>query len=138
LLPSARSGLLHIDINNDSGKLVKQYLLAVENGISTGNIGLDEKEFKSGTYSMCAYTNWMRNFGAETFFYKNFYITNANEDKWPINTKTITASSAGKNLVNVGLQFNNLDKTPYNNRLVASDDASYITGTTQIVEVGYC
>ncbi len=116
LMPSARSGLLHIDINNDSGKLVKQYLLPVRNGISIGNIGLDEKQFKTGTYTLCAYTNWMRNFGAEAFFYRSFYITNNNENNWLVNTKTTTAGSAGKNQLNVGLQFNNPDKTPYDNK----------------------
>ncbi len=116
LLLSARSGLLHIDINNDSGKLVKQYLLSVRNGISTGNIMLSEKEFKTGTYMLCAYTNWMRNFSTEAFFYKSFYITNANESNWLINTKTSTTGPADKNLINVGLQFNNPDKTPYDNK----------------------
>jgi hypothetical protein len=116
LLLSGRSGLLHIDIHNDNGKLVKQYLLAVGNGMGTGNIGLNEKEFKTGTYTLCAYTNWMRNFGTEAFFYKSFYITNANENNWLINTKSTTSGSADKKIINVGLQFNNADKTPYDNK----------------------
>ncbi|MDB5154907.1 MAG: hypothetical protein JWR54_3658, partial [Mucilaginibacter sp.] len=116
LLFSSKSGLLHIDINNDSGKLVKQYLLPIGNGMSTGNIRLDEKEFKTGTYTLCAYTNWMRNFGAEAFFYRSFYITNASESNWLIDTKTNTVGPANKNLINVGLQFNNPDKTPYDDK----------------------
>jgi hypothetical protein len=116
LLFSTKSGLLHIDINNDSGKMVKQYLLSIGNGMSTGNIRLDEKEFKTGTYTLCAYTNWMRNFGAEAFFYKSFYITNANESNWLINSKMNTTSSSGNNLIAAKLQFNDPDKTPVSNK----------------------
>src|SRR5689334_3925274 len=61
-LLSSRSGLLHIDIANDSNKIVRQYLLPVASGLSWGNIALDDKVFKPGDYTLRAYTNWMRNF----------------------------------------------------------------------------
>src|ERR1700743_258896 len=92
-LLSAKSGLLHVDLSNDSGRLIKQYLFSVRNGVSWGNITLNEKEFNTGTYILHAYTNWMRNFGEDVFFYKAFYITGASENNWLINTKISTNST---------------------------------------------
>lgn len=101
LLASAKSGILHIDITNDSNKVIKQYLLPVQNGLTWGNIGLNEKEFFGGTYTIHAYTNWMRNFGEDFFYAKQFYITSADEHGWLINTQT----SASKNEINSKLKF---------------------------------
>jgi hypothetical protein len=116
LMLSAKSALLHIDISNDSGRLVKQYLFPVKNGVSWGNIVLSDKDFYSGTCTLHAYTNWMRNFGEGVFFCKTFYITGTSENNWLINTKISTSSISDKNLINAKLQFSNTDKTPFGNR----------------------
>src|SRR5579872_4150876 len=65
LTASSRSCFLYIDIANDSNKVVKQYKFRAGHGLSWGNISLDETIFPSGTYTLRAYTNWMRNWGDE-------------------------------------------------------------------------
>jgi hypothetical protein len=110
-LLSAKSGLLHIDIANDSNKVIKQYLLPVTSGVSWGNIALDEKEYKPGTYVIRAYTNWMRNFGEDYFYYKQIQVTGANENGWLVNTKVNTSNTSDKINVNAKLQFSEIDQT---------------------------
>jgi len=89
LTASDKSRIINIDIANDSNKVIKQYRLPVENGITWGNISLNEKDgFTTGTYTIRAYTNWMRNFGKGYFFYKSFYITGGGENGWLVNKQS--------------------------------------------------
>src|ERR1700733_7326220 len=44
LMPSGQSKIINIDIANDSNKVIRQYRLPVVNGLTWGNIGLDEKD----------------------------------------------------------------------------------------------
>ena len=60
---SAKSGIMYVDIVNDSSVLVKQYRLPVKEGLSWGNIS--SSDFPAGNYTLRAYTTWMRNFGAD-------------------------------------------------------------------------
>jgi len=107
---SARSGLLHIDIANDSNKVVKQYLLPVENGLSRGSLTLDEKIFKPGDYTLRAYTNWMQNFGSDHFFYKTIRITGANENTWMVTANII--HNTDKQIYRAQLRLSDIDKKP--------------------------
>lgn len=110
LMPSAKSGILHIDISNDSNKVIKQFILPVQNGLSWGNISLNEKGFFGGTYTIRAYTNWMRNFGEDCFYAKRLYITSSNEHGWLINTQINAVNS--KDEIDARLEFASPDKTP--------------------------
>lgn len=109
---SGRSGLLHIDIANDSNKVVKQYLFPVQEGLAWGNIALEEKNFKPGNYVLRGYTQWMRNFGEDGFFYRNFTITApALPGGWLVNETT----SVDKQNLGTRLQLTTLDKAPVAN-----------------------
>ena len=134
LLLSAQSGILHIDIANDSNKVVKQYLLPVVNGITWGNIGLDKKDFLPGNYTLRAYTNWSRNFGDETFFYKRFSVLSLENkllvsshvdvsqfpDHYKVNTilKFTDANAAAITTTPMQLQVFSGDKRLYKQKLV--------------------
>jgi hypothetical protein len=113
LTATDKSGFMYIDIANDSNKVVNQYKLPVQFGLSWGNISLDEKEFKTGTYTLRAYTNWMRNFGADCFFYKRFYIGGANENSWLVNKQESVSTLNGNNLEDVKLQLSDMNKKPF-------------------------
>jgi hypothetical protein len=107
------SQVINIDIANDSNKVIRQYRLPVKNGITWGDISLDEKEFTTGTYTLRAYTNWMRNFGEDYFFYKSFYVTSANENNWLVNRQVNETTENGLKKADVKLQFTDMDKKPY-------------------------
>ncbi|MGZ3777472.1 MAG: carboxypeptidase-like regulatory domain-containing protein [Mucilaginibacter sp.] len=112
LTASTQSGILYIDIANDSNKVIKEYRFPVKTGLSWGNISLDEKEYRTGTYALRAWTQWMRNRGDTDFFYKQFYISSAGEHNWLVSTRFKTNATNGY-LTDAGLQFSNMDKTPF-------------------------
>jgi hypothetical protein len=109
LLLSAQSGILHIDIATDSNKVIKQCIFPVSRGVAWGDIPLNEKDFKAGDYTLRAYTNWMRNFPADVFFYKHFRIVGAGENNWLITGK-ITADTASH--IRAQLQLTDMNKAP--------------------------
>jgi hypothetical protein len=108
-----KSGIMYIDIASDSNKVIKQYKLPVVSGSSWGNISLDVKDFNTGTYTIRAYTNWMRNFGDLYFFYKSFYISGSNENNLLINTLFSRSAVNGNNVLSAKLLFSDINKIPF-------------------------
>jgi CarboxypepD_reg-like domain/TonB-dependent Receptor Plug Domain len=117
-LLSAKSSFLHVDIATDSNKVVKQYLLPVQAGVSWGNITLDQKEFKPGNYVIRAYTNWMRNFGDDYFYEKRIQVVSANENGWLVSTLVNTSNANNKQTVDAKFRFTGIDKIPVANKLL--------------------
>jgi hypothetical protein len=113
LTAPTQSSIIHIDIANDSNKVIKQYRLPMQSGLTWGNIGLDEKEFTPGTYTVRAYTNWMRNFGEDCFYYKTFYVSSANENNLLVKPGFTVSSAAGNQTINAKLLFTGMDSAPY-------------------------
>ncbi|WP_299584447.1 hypothetical protein [Mucilaginibacter sp.] len=74
LIPSMRSGLLYAELDDVDNNCIKRMLLPVINGLSWGNMAIDEKDIPEGSYTLRAYTNWMRNFGENYVFKKNIYV----------------------------------------------------------------
>jgi hypothetical protein len=110
--PSGKSGIVYVDIANDSNKVIKQYSFPLQNGLSWGNITLNDKEFTPGTYIIRAYTNWMRNFGDDYFFVKTFYVSSANGNNLLVDAMFNTSILKGNATVNARLLFAGMDNTP--------------------------
>ncbi len=113
LQASGKSGILNIDMLSDSGKIVKQYRLPVQNGLSWGNLFLDDKDFTLGTCTLRAYTNWMRNFGDAYFYYQTIAVSGPNENTLLVNTLYNATSPNGNTTVNARLLFSTINQTPY-------------------------
>jgi len=127
---SAKSGLLYIDLTSDSGKLVKQYVLPVNNGITWGNILLNDKDFKPGNYTLRAYTNWMRNFSGDGFYYKRFTIYGADENNWLVNSEVNASKKTNdQSQVNALLKFTDINKTPMAGKSI---QLQVVTGTKNL------
>ncbi|MFD0750937.1 hypothetical protein ACFQZS_12350 [Mucilaginibacter calamicampi] len=73
--PSATSGLLYVELDNELGKNVKRIMVPVESGLTWGDIALDSADIPNGTYTLRAYTNWMRNFDEDYIFKKNIVVS---------------------------------------------------------------
>ncbi len=112
LLPSAKSGLLYIELANDSNKVIKRMMLPVAKGLSWGNIDLNAKDVPAGNYTLRAYTNWMLNFGEAYVFNKSFYLGNTTENSWLVNTRTNLLKGNGVDTARLHLQFNRLNREP--------------------------
>jgi hypothetical protein len=110
LMPSNKSGLLYIELDDDNNKTIKRIMVPVAYGLSWGDIALDAKDMPAGNYILRAYTNWMRNFGEDYIFKKSFYFGDISENNWLANTTV--GSSKGKTVdtAHIRLLFNYLDK----------------------------
>jgi hypothetical protein len=106
---SSLSSRLYIELLNDSNAVVKRYVFPVGLGLTWGYIPMDASYVREGTYTIRAYTNWMRNFGDDYFFKKSFFVNNKGENTWLVNAQAALATVDGKDDVKLGLKFSALD-----------------------------
>lgn len=111
LKPSKKSGLLYIEIANDSNIVVKRIVTPVSRGRSAGQITLNELEMPVGGYVLRAYTTWMRNYGDTYVFKKPFYIGNANANDWLVNYSARVLNREGKDNMQLEIKLRQVDKS---------------------------
>ncbi|RYZ99948.1 MAG: hypothetical protein EOP47_15435, partial [Sphingobacteriaceae bacterium] len=105
---SNRSGIMYVELDDQEGKPAKRMMLPVESGLAWGDIALDEKDVPNGSYTLRAYTNWMRNFGEDYIFKKDIYVSPATG-----NATLVKANFKQEgNKVETTLQFTSLDGKP--------------------------
>jgi hypothetical protein len=110
---SSHSRLLYIEMDDRDNVSVKRVMVPIASGLSWGDFALTKKDFPPGNYTFRAYTNWMRNFGEDYVFSKNFYISPAMGQSFLVNA----AFKLNGNSIEAKLQFSNLDKQPLNGQL---------------------
>lgn len=86
LTPSARSGLLYVELDDNQGKSTKLIMVPVISGMAWGDMALDTAEVPDGSYTLRAYTNWMRNFGKDYIFKKTINILKSADNPLLIKT----------------------------------------------------
>jgi hypothetical protein len=64
---------LYCTISDDKETILKKQLIRIENGVGNGTIAIDSL-FTTGTYTLKAYTNWMRNFSEPNNFQQTISI----------------------------------------------------------------
>jgi hypothetical protein len=79
-LPDTEPTNIYVDLINSSGVLMGKRILLSENGVVEGDINLP-LTLPDGNYYVRAYTNWMKNFGEDYYFTRNFYIANNKYDE---------------------------------------------------------
>lgn len=72
---SKLSRIVHVTLYNSSGKKLFHIKTDVANGSGNGDIHLPDS-LSTGTYHLCAYTEWMKNFSQNLFFNTSIYIIN--------------------------------------------------------------
>lgn len=112
LTPTTQSGILYIDLADEDNKLVRQFRLPVQEGITWGNIALNQENFKEGTYTLRAYTSWLRNFGDDYFFYRRFSIAGTNDNSILVKTRTQFFDNGTGDSVRSILQLNTTNDQP--------------------------
>lgn len=90
-LPTEGSWNLYVELINDEKQLLDSLTLFIENGVAHGSFSLD-RDLKSGSYRVRAYTEWMRNSDNYFFYRKDFKIVNPSftEDLYNIQKETIS------------------------------------------------
>jgi len=81
--PSPISSVVYIELIHKSGNLLKRIKLPINDGVAKGDFKIPQY-FESGTYSIRAYTNWMRNYDEAFFFKKNLVIIRPYDGEAPI------------------------------------------------------
>jgi hypothetical protein len=112
LTPSARSGLLYVDLLDKTNTAVKRMMFPVVMGLSWGDVALNEDDVPEGSYKLKAYTNWMLNFGEDYIFNKDIYISPANNEATLINAGFKLDKQTGQDKIFANLQFISVDKQP--------------------------
>lgn len=85
LRPSVTSGIVYVELDDIEGKTAKRIMVRVVDGLCWGNIALDSLEVPSGSYTLRAYTNWMRNFGEDYIFKKTINVAKVADNPLLVN-----------------------------------------------------
>jgi hypothetical protein len=78
LYQDSLSKVLYVDLISPKNKILMSQIWAVYNGEANGDMLLSDS-LETGIYYLRAYTQWMRNFGDSTFFYKKLPILSKHE-----------------------------------------------------------
>lgn len=109
LTASKLSGLLYIELNNDSAEVVRRICVPVKDGLSWGQIPLPKTIFREGGYTLRAYTNWMENFGGDYVFSQRLYIGIPSEQTWLIKSAAKLNKVEDKNLLQINIKLTHAD-----------------------------
>jgi len=72
---TGNSGVLYVELISPSSRILYRQRIKLEAGMGKGDFQLDDT-LSPGTYLIRAYTNWMRNFGEDFYYYKEINILN--------------------------------------------------------------
>ncbi|MEP7257694.1 MAG: hypothetical protein ABI687_04890 [Flavitalea sp.] len=102
--PLDLSKLAYVELINEAGNPVLQAKIGMKDASGNGSLYLPAT-LNSGVYTLRAYTNWMKNFGADYFFVKTITLVNGKktflEEKRPVKPRfDIQFFPEGGNLVN--------------------------------------
>lgn len=120
LTPSSQSGLLYIELDDESNKCVKRMLFPVLYGLCRGYMPLTDDEIAEGNYTLRAYTNWMRNFGEDAVFSKPIYVTAGGMDTRLFNVSFGYSKQVGRDSIKALIMMHDL-----NGRLTLLQDATF-------------
>ncbi len=117
------SKIVYVEILDGRNKPVYQEKIGMKNGSATGYLKLPA-ELSTGHYTICAYTNWMKNYGEDCFFKKQIVLFNSfqpipliSEAASPISTRPIVqaqTNTAGLSVKTSKTVFNKREKVSLN------------------------
>lgn len=99
------SGVVYVELIDGRNQSVAQTKWKLENGSAAGHIELSDT-LVSGRYLIRAYTQWMRNFGAESFFTREIQVASPFAEPWGIETDF----SLSGNTLSAALWFSDLPR----------------------------
>jgi len=77
-----QSNVLYVEIISSKSNIIARNKTFINNGLGNGDFILsDSIGIKAGTYQLRAYTNYMRNFGDDFIFKKEFEVIDINQKK---------------------------------------------------------
>ncbi|GAB3930237.1 TonB-dependent receptor plug domain-containing protein [Mucilaginibacter myungsuensis] len=110
--PSKLSGLLYVELNDDSTEAVRRISLPIKEGAVRGQIPLTRVIFHEGAYTLRAYTNWQQNLGDSYFFSRRFYLAVPAASAWLVKSVANINKIDGREQLNVELKLSDSDRKP--------------------------
>ena len=74
-IPASESCNLYVDLIDAEGKIVKNELFLIQNGLGQGWLALSDSTELEGNFLLRAYTDYLKNFGNDAFFTKTIRIS---------------------------------------------------------------
>ena len=100
---TAKTGLMYIEIANADNKVISRNMVSLTGGMGFGSIVLKPERYAEGTFTLRAYTNWMRNFDEQYIFNRQFTIEGALDENWMVNSRFELTEKEGVNNVKTSL-----------------------------------
>jgi hypothetical protein len=110
LNPSHLSGLLYVELDNDSSEMVRRISIPIKDGLGWAQIPLPKTIFHEGGYTLRAYTNWMQNFGEDYVFSQRFYLGVPTIEAWLVKSSSVINRVEDKDQLQVDIKINRADK----------------------------
>jgi hypothetical protein len=110
LTGSHLSGLLYVELDNDSSEMVRRISIPIKEGLGWAQIPLPKTIFHEGGYTLRAYTNWMQNFGEDHVFSQRFYLGVPTTDAWLVRSSSTIERVEDKDQLQVDIKLNRADK----------------------------
>jgi hypothetical protein len=83
---SDHSHNLYVELISPGLKVISNRIIRLEGGLGNGDFKTPE-DIRTGTYTLRAYTNYMRNFSEQLFFTKEISVINSNDDQTEMSEK---------------------------------------------------
>lgn len=74
-IPAIESCNLYIDLVDAEGKIIKNELFLIQNGLGQGWLSLSDSTELEGNFLLRAYTDYLKNFGDDVFFTKRIRVS---------------------------------------------------------------
>ncbi len=110
--PSAISSILYVELITEKDSIATRLKLPLGGGITWGDFKLTDS-LKEGNYRIRAYTNYMRNFGADFFFDKTIKIGNSWTNKVFAKTDFSYITENGLQKTSAKIHFEDKNGIPY-------------------------
>jgi len=109
MTPSHLSGLLYVELDNDSSEMVRRISIPIKDGMGWGQIPLPKAIFQEGGFTLRAYTNWMQNFGEDYIFSQRLYLAVPSSNTWLVKSAATIEKVADQDQLKVNIQLNRSD-----------------------------
>ncbi|WP_040279510.1 TonB-dependent receptor plug domain-containing protein [Psychroserpens damuponensis] len=112
---SHMSDIVHAQLISPRGTVVNSLKLAVKDGYVYGDFNIDPN-WVGGIYTLKVFTNWMRNFGEDTFFTKQITIQKVVKPNLLLNLKFEKEGYGKNSQVIANFEAKDLDNNPLSNK----------------------
>lgn len=128
---SAISKTAYMVLRDSKSKPIANISMKINNGMAYGNIYLHDT-LASGGYQLVAFTNWMRNHGEASFYYKEVFIANLFDKELSMLSSSESHDTAG----NLHIQSSqNKPENPI--LLVSADKPGYAKNEKVVLKIAF-